>query len=91
VLGGILTAAYTSRVVVPAGVTAADAATATETLGGATAVASTLAEPAAGQLLASAQLAFGAGVGVTSVIAVVLMVAAAGLVWITLRGKGAES
>jgi DHA2 family multidrug resistance protein-like MFS transporter len=72
-------------------VSAADATTARETLGGATAVAGQLTEPQASQLLSSAQQAFGAGVGVTSVIAVVLMVAAAGLVWMTLRGKGAES
>ena len=39
----------------------------------------------------SAQQAFGAGVGVTSVIAVALMVAASVLVWVTLRGQGAES
>ena len=91
VLGGILTAAYTARVIVPVGVTAVDTRTATETLGGATAVAATLPQPQAAQLLASARGAFGAGVGVTSVIAMVLMVAAAGLVWATLRGKGAES
>ncbi len=91
VLGGILTAAYSARVVIPAGVSAVDATTAAETLGGATAVASTLPEPQAAQLLSSAQAAFGGGVGVTSVIAVVLMVAAAGLVWATLRGTGAES
>jgi DHA2 family multidrug resistance protein-like MFS transporter len=91
VLGGILTAAYSARVVVPAGLSAADTATATETLGGATAVAAHLPQPQAGQLLASAQQAFGGGVSVTSVIAVVLMVVAAALVWFTLRGKGAES
>ena len=91
VLGGILTAEYSSRVVVPAGVGATDATTATETLGGATAVAVGLPQPQAAELLASAQAAFGGGVGITSVIAIVLMVAAAGLVWVTLRGKGAES
>jgi MFS transporter, DHA2 family, multidrug resistance protein len=91
VLGGILTAAYSARVVVPAGLSAADTATATETLGGATAVAAHLPQPQAGQLLASAQQAFGGGVSVTSVIAVVLMVVAAALVWFTLRGKDAES
>ena len=79
------------QVVVPAGVSAADATSATETLGGATAVAAHLPQPQATELLTSAQQAFGAGVGVTSVIAVVLMVAAAVLVWVTLRGKGAES
>jgi DHA2 family multidrug resistance protein-like MFS transporter len=90
VLGGILTAAYSAKVVVPAGVSATDTVTATETLGGATAVAHTLPQPQAAQLLESAQHAFGAGVGVTSVIAVVLMVAASGLIWVTLRGKGTE-
>jgi DHA2 family multidrug resistance protein-like MFS transporter len=91
VLGGILTASYSSRVTVPAGLSAADATSATETLGGATAVAAHLPQPQATELLSSAQQAFGTGVDVTSVIAMVLMVAAAGLVWMTLRGKGVES
>jgi DHA2 family multidrug resistance protein-like MFS transporter len=89
VLGGILTAAYSAKVVVPAGVSVADSVTATETLGGATAVAQQLPQPQAAQLLDSAQHAFGAGVGVTSVIAVVLMVAASVLVWVTLRDQRA--
>jgi DHA2 family multidrug resistance protein-like MFS transporter len=76
-------------VVVPAGVSVADTVTATETLGGATAVAQQLPQPQAAQLLDSAQHAFGAGVGVTSVIAVVLMVAASVLVWVTLRDQRA--
>jgi DHA2 family multidrug resistance protein-like MFS transporter len=91
VIGGILTAAYSAKVVVPAGVNPADATSATETLGGATAVAAHLPGQQSAELLTSAQQAFGAGVGITSVIAIVLMVAAAGLVWVTLRGKGAES
>ena len=91
VLGGILTASYSARVVLPAGLSPADATSAAETLGGATAVASHLPQPQATELLTSAQQAFGGGVGVTSVIAVVLMVAASVLVWVTLRGKGAES
>jgi DHA2 family multidrug resistance protein-like MFS transporter len=90
VLGGILTASYSARVVLPAGLSPADATSAAETLGGATAVASHLPQPRATELLTSAQQAFGGGVGVTSVIAVVLMVAASVLVWVTLRGKGAE-
>jgi DHA2 family multidrug resistance protein-like MFS transporter len=89
VLGGILTAAYSAKVVVPAGVSVADTVTATETLGGATAVAQQLPQSQAAQLLDSAQHAFGAGVGVTSVIAVVLMVAASVLVWVTLRDQRA--
>jgi len=91
VLGGILTAAYSAAVVVPAGVSPADALSASETLGGATAVAAQLPQAQGAQLLSSAQQAFGNGVGVTSVIAMALMIAAAGLVWVTLRGKGAES
>jgi DHA2 family multidrug resistance protein-like MFS transporter len=70
---------------------AADALSAGETLGGATAVAGHLPQSQATQLLSSAQQAFGNGVGITSVIAMTLMIAAAGLVWLTLRGKGAES
>jgi DHA2 family multidrug resistance protein-like MFS transporter len=89
VLGGILTAAYSAKVVVPAGVSVADTVTATETLGGATAVAQQLPQSQSEQLLDSAQHAFGAGVGVTSVIAVVLMVAASVLVWVTLRDQRA--
>ena len=91
VLGGILTAAYSAAVVVPTGVSAADTLSASETLGGATAVATQLPQAQGAQLLSSAQQAFGNGVGVTSVIAMALMIAAAGLVWVTLRGKGAES
>jgi hypothetical protein len=43
ILGGIPTATYSTRVVVPAGLSPAQAASATETLGGATAVADLLA------------------------------------------------
>ena len=91
VLGGILTAAYSAAVVIPTGVSADDALSAGETLGGATAVAAQLPQAQGTELLSSAQQAFGNGVGITSVIAMTLMVAAAGLVWVTLRGKGAES
>lgn len=91
VLGGILSAVYSARVVVPAGLDAAAATSATETLGGATTVAATLPEPAATELLDSARHAFDGGVVLTSGIAVVLVLAAAALVWVTLRGQGAES
>jgi DHA2 family multidrug resistance protein-like MFS transporter len=90
VLGGLLSAVYAAQVVVPAGLEATAAATATETLGGATAVAATLPEPAASQLLASARHAFDSGVVFTAAIAVALVLSAAVLVWVTLRGKGAE-
>lgn len=91
VLGGILSAVYAARIVVPAGLDTAAATTAGETLGGATAVAATLPEPAATQLLDSARHAFDGGVVFTAAIAVGLVLAAAVLAWVTLRGKGAES
>jgi DHA2 family multidrug resistance protein-like MFS transporter len=67
------------------------AAGASETLGGATAVASSLPAPQAAELLASAQQAFGSGVGITSVIAAAVMLAAAAMVWFALRGTRTES
>ncbi|MCB7135380.1 MFS transporter [Cellulosimicrobium marinum] len=85
VLGSILTASYHANVVVPDGVPAADAVAAAETLGGATQVASTLPAGQAQALLDSAHAAFGSGVGVTSLIGVVLMLVAAGVALVTLR------
>lgn len=84
-LGGILTASYSSRLVVPAGVGHADAVAARETLGGATEVASGLPAGQAQSLLESAHAAFGSGVVVTSAIAAVAMVIAAGIALFTLR------
>ena len=86
VLGSILTASYHAHVVVPAGVPTSDAAAAAETLGGATQVASTLPAGPAQALLDSAHAAFGSGVGVTSLIGVVLMLVASGVALVTLRG-----
>ncbi len=90
VLGGILSAVYSARVVVPAGIdgSTTEASAAAETLGGATNLAATLPEPAASALLESARHAFDAGVVITSAIAVALVLAAAGVVWMTLRGRG---
>ena len=85
VLGSILTASYHANVVVPEGVPAADAVAAAETLGGATQVAGTLPAGQAQALLDSAHAAFGSGVGVTSLIGVVLMLVAAGVALVTLR------
>ncbi|WP_454043486.1 MFS transporter [Cellulosimicrobium sp. Marseille-Q8652] len=89
VLGSILTASYHANVVVPAGVPAADAAAAAETLGGATQVAGTLPAAQAQALLDSAHAAFGSGVGVTSLIGVVLMLVASGVALVTLRAARA--
>ncbi|MBD5787902.1 MFS transporter [Cellulosimicrobium terreum] len=85
VLGSILTASYHANVVVPAGVPAGDAEAAAQTLGGATQVAATLPQGQSQALLDSAQAAFGSGVGVTSLIGVVLMLGACALALVTLR------
>ena len=85
VLGGLLTAIYRGGVVLPEGLTQQQAATAGETLGGATDVAAQLPADLGGQLLASAQAAFDSGVVVTSAIGLGLMIAAAVLARVTLR------
>ena len=85
VLGGLLTAIYRGGVVLPEGLTQQQAATAGETLGGATDVAAQLPSDLGGQLLASAQAAFDSGVVVTSAIGLGLMIAAAVLARVTLR------
>lgn len=87
-LGGILTAQYAANVQLPQGLSAEQATTASETLGGATAVAAELPAASGQALLTSAQSAFDSGVTTTSIIGAALMVAAAGLVWVTLRGVG---
>jgi len=46
--------------------------------------------PQAAELLASAQQAFGSGVGITSVIAAAVMLGAAAMVWFALRATRAE-
>lgn len=84
-LGTILTASYRSAVVLPDGLTAAQAHAAGETLGGATTVASQLPTGLGEQLLASARAAFDSGVALTAGIGVGLMVAAAILAVISLR------
>lgn len=86
VLGSILTAGYRNGVVLPAGLSPADAAAASETLGGAVEAAQRLPEGAAQQLLESARAAFDSGVVTTSLIGVVLMlVAAVGAVFVLRR------
>lgn len=83
-LGGLLTAVYRATLVVPAGTDAAMAAAARETLGGA--VAATEGAGAAGErLLDAARTAFDHGVIATSISGAVLMLAAMGVAWFTLR------
>ena len=85
VLGGLLTAIYRGGVALPTSLTAEQAATAGETLGGATDVARSLPAEAAAELLESARAAFDSGVVVTSAIGVALMIGAAVLAGVTLR------
>lgn len=85
VLGSILTATYRNNVVLPKGLTIADAHAAGETLGGATEVAAGLPAPTAQSLLDSAQQAFDSGVVITASIGVLLMLLAAVIALRTLR------
>jgi MFS transporter, DHA2 family, multidrug resistance protein len=91
VLGAILTASYRAHLTVPAGVPAGDARIAAETLGGAHQVAHTLPTDQATALLDSAGHAFDTGVGITSGIAMILMVVASVLALRTLRPRPARS
>ncbi|GIT79442.1 MFS transporter [Leifsonia sp. LS1] len=84
-LGTILTASYRAAVVLPSGLTDAQAHAAGETLGGATTVAGQLPPQLGEQLLASARAAFDSGVGLTAGIGVGLMAAAAVLAVVSLR------
>jgi DHA2 family multidrug resistance protein-like MFS transporter len=77
VLGSILTASYRSSVQVPTALSSADAAAASETLGGASAVAAELPARQAELLMESARQAFDSGVVLTSGIGVAFMVVAA--------------
>ena len=77
VLGGILTAAYRTGIVLPAG----------ETLAGAMTVAGSLDGATADALRAAAAHAFDAGVGITAVIGAVLVAIAAVIAATTLKGS----
>ena len=86
VLGSLLNLAYRSRVELPVELAEAERSAASETLGGATAVAERLPEQVAGPMLDSAHRAFDSGVVVTGGIGAVLMVIAALVAHRTLRG-----
>lgn len=91
VLGGILTAAYRTGIVLPAGVPDNLADAARETLAGAVAVAGQL-DPQTGDALRSAAAhAFDAGVGTTAVIGAVLVAIAAVIAAATLGGTRAST
>lgn len=85
VLGSILNAAYRSHIAIPDSLTAAQAATARETLGGATHLADGLDPSTAALLMESAHSAFDSGVLITSIIGVVFMLIAATIAWRSLR------
>lgn len=85
VLGSILTASYRASIVIPDGVSGADATASRETLGGAVDVASTLPASVSEQLLDSARHAFDSGVVATSWVAVALMAVAITITLVTLR------
>lgn len=85
VLGSILNAAYRNNVDVPSEISGAARDHASETLGGASEVASHVGGPVGDALLASARTAFDSGVALTSGIGVVLMVFAAVMASRTLR------
>ncbi|GAA1648670.1 MFS transporter [Microbacterium flavum] len=87
VLGGILTAAYRSGIVLPAGVEGAAADAARETLAGAMTVAGSLDAATADALRTAAAHAFDAGVGTTAVIGAVLVAIAAVIAATTLKGS----
>ena len=85
VLGSILNAVYRTHLDVPAGVDAAAADAAQETLGGAAQVAEELDPQAGAALMESARHAFDSGVLYTGLIGMVLMLAAAVMAVRTLR------
>ncbi|GAB4097136.1 MFS transporter [Brachybacterium horti] len=87
VLGSVLNAAYRAHVELPEGLTAAQSAAAGETLGGATSVAAQLPAGVGEALLDSARHAFDSGVTITASVGLVLMLAAAGIVLLTLRPR----
>jgi DHA2 family multidrug resistance protein-like MFS transporter len=85
VLGSILAASYRTAIVIPEGVSRADAAASRETLGGAVEVASGLPGDLGDRLLESARVAFDSGIVATSWVAVALMAVAIAVTLVTLR------
>lgn len=86
VLGTIFTAFYRANVEVPQGLSAAQAADAAESIGGATSVAQQLPPAAADTLLDSARVAFDSGIAPTAIIAGLLTLVAAVVVAFVFRG-----
>ncbi|CAM3946631.1 MFS transporter [Tsukamurella strandjordii] len=91
VLGSILAGAYTANLALPAGMDAAQAAAASETLAGAHHVAGQLPADIGSALIGAADQAFETGVVITSSIGAVLMLAAAAIAWYTLRAPASST
>ncbi len=87
VLGGILTAIYRTSLVLPTGVSGEVAAASRETLAGAMHAAEQIGGATGAALRDAAAAAFDAGVGVTSLIGALLVVAAAIVAAVTLRSS----
>lgn len=90
VLGSVLTAVYRAQIVVPAPASVAQIDAASQTLGGALAVAETLDPPAAELLADSARQAFSHGADVTAFVGLLVVLSAAVLVAWTLRRQPAR-
>ncbi|GAA1444972.1 MFS transporter [Nocardiopsis tropica] len=88
VLGSVLTASYRSQLTGVEDVPPAAVDAARETLGGAANAAADLGGGAGDALMGAARSAFTDGMHLTSVIAVVIVLAAATQVWVLLRGVG---
>lgn len=85
VLGTLLTVSYRNSLVIPEGLSPAQAEAARETLGGASVVANGLPADVGASLMESARHAFDSGIALTSTIGGLLVVAAAVVAALTLR------
>ncbi|PDP88590.1 MFS transporter [Glycomyces fuscus] len=88
VLGSVLTASYRTNLTAVEGVPSGAVDAARETLGGAANAATEVGGPAGDALMGAARTAFTDGMHLTSVIAVVIVLAAAAQAWVLLRGLG---
>ncbi|GHD30039.1 MFS transporter [Nocardiopsis kunsanensis] len=88
VLGSILTGSYRGNLTGVEGVSGSALETARETLGGAANAAEAVGGPSGSALMEAARVAFTNGMHLTSVIAALIILFAAGQAWISLRGQG---
>ncbi|MFC9085849.1 MFS transporter [Nocardiopsis dassonvillei] len=87
-LGSVLTASYRANLTAVEGVPSGAVDAARETLGGAANAAAEVGGAAGDALMLAARTAFTDGMHLTSVIAVVIVLAAAAQAWVLLRGRG---